>query len=84
MKNKTIKKQVVYFIFLYYLLYNSGTASTKSETDDEKKHLHLVKYDPKIFLKKLYWSGNNAGIIFYLIKNRKYTLFYCMKYFPIK
>ena len=49
-----------------------------------KKHLHLVKYDPKNNLKKLYWSGDYAGIIFYLIKSRKYTLFYCMKYFPIK
>ena len=37
MKNKTIKKQVVFFIFLYYILYNSGPASTIRETDDEKK-----------------------------------------------
>ena len=66
-----IKKQVVFFIFLYYLLYNSGPASTIRETDNEKKQLHLVKYDPKFFLKKLYWSGDNAGIIFYLIENRK-------------
>ena len=36
-----------------------------------KKHLHSVKYDTKKF-KKLYWSGDNAGIIFYLIKNQKY------------
>ena len=48
-----------------------------------KKHLHSEKYDPKNF-KKIYWSGDNAGIIFYLIINQKYTLFYCMKYFPIK
>ena len=51
MKNKTIKKQVIFFIFLYYLLYNSGPASTIRETDDEKKHLHSVKYDPKKFKK---------------------------------
>ena len=48
MKNKTIKKQVVFFIFLYYILYCSGPASTIRETDDKKKHLHLVKYDQKI------------------------------------
>ena len=28
MKNKTIKKQVVFVIFLYYILYCSGPAST--------------------------------------------------------
>ena len=78
-----IKKQVVCFIYFYYILYCSGPVSTIRETDDEKKHLHLVKYDPKN-LKHIYWSGENAGIIFYLIKNRKYTLFYCMKYFQIK
>ena len=47
MTNKTIKKQVVFFIFLYYILYCSGPASAIRETEDEKKHLHLVKYDPK-------------------------------------
>ena len=31
--------------------------------------------------KKLYWACDNAGTILYLIKNRKYTLFYCIKYF---
>ena len=51
MKNKMIKKQVVFFIFLYYLLYNSGPASTIRETDNEKKHLHLVKYDQKNYKK---------------------------------
>ena len=43
MTNKTIKKQVV-FLYFYIILY-SGPASIR-ETDDEKKHLHLVKYDP--------------------------------------
>ena len=49
MTNKTIKKQVVFFIFLYYrsILYCSGPASAIRETDDQKKHLHLVKYDPR-------------------------------------
>ena len=42
------------FYILYYILYNSGPASTIRETDDEKKHLHLVKYDPKN-LKKIIW-----------------------------
>ena len=78
-----IKKQVVFFIFLYYILYCSGPASAIRETYNEKKHLHLVKYDPKK-LKKLYWACDNAGTILYLIKNRKYTLFYCIKYFSIK
>ena len=72
-----IKKQVVFLIFLYYILYCSGPASAIRETDDKKKHLHLVKYDPK----KLYRACDNAGIILYLIKSRKYTLFYCIKYF---
>ena len=83
MTNKTIKKQVVFFIFLYYILYCSGpAASAIRETDDEKKHLHLVKCDKKI--KKLYWACDNADIILYLIEIRKYTLFYCIKYFSIK
>ena len=65
------------------MLYCSGPASAIRETDDKKKHLHLVKYDTKK-LKKLYWACDNAGIILYLIKIRKYTLFYCIKYFSIK
>ena len=72
-----------HFLFLYYILYCSGPASTLRETEDEKNHLHLVKYHPKK-LKELYWACDNAGIILYLIKNQKYTLFYCMKYFSIK
>ena len=35
------------FRFLYYILYCSGPASAIRETDNEKKHLHLVKYDRK-------------------------------------
>ena len=70
-------------IFLYYLLYNSGPASTIKEKLTTRKNLHSVKYDTKK-LKKLYWSGDNSGIIFYGIKNQKFTLFYCMKYFSIK
>ena len=46
-----------------------------------KKPLHLVKYDTKKILKKNYIG---QATMFYLIKNQKYTLFYCMKYFPIK
>ena len=43
--NKTIKKQVVFFyIFILYYTY-SGPVSIR-EADDEKKHLHLVKYEP--------------------------------------
>ena len=45
MTNKTIKKQVVFSIYLLYYTY-SGPASI-IETDDEKKHLHLVKYEQK-------------------------------------
>ena len=41
--NKMIKKQVVFFIFLLYYTY-SGLASIR-EIEDEKKHLHLVKYE---------------------------------------
>ena len=68
-----------YYIFLYYLLYiSSCQASTKYKRnyDDEKKPLHSVKYDTKNFKKIILWSGDN---MFYLIKNQKYTLFYCMK-----
>ena len=49
MTNKTIKKQLVFFIFLLYYTY-SGPASIR-ETDDEKKHLHLVKYEQNLFIK---------------------------------
>ena len=35
----------LFFIFLYYILFCSGPASIR-DTDDEKKYLHLVKYDP--------------------------------------
>ena len=37
----------LFYIFIYYILYCSGPASTIRDTDDEKKHLNLVKYDPK-------------------------------------
>ena len=68
-----------YYIFLYYLLYiSSCQASTKYKRnyDDEKKPLHSLKYDTKFLKKIILWSGDN---MFYLIKNQKYTLFYCMK-----
>ena len=55
MTNKTIKKQLVFFIFLLYYTY-SGPASIR-ETDDEKKHLHLVKYEP-IFLYNIIYRSN--------------------------
>ena len=45
-----------------------------------KKPLHSVKYDTKNFKKNYIGQAT----MFYLIKNQKYTLFYCMKYFPIK
>ena len=41
-----------------------------------KKTLHSVKYDTKNLKKKLYCG---QATMFYLIKNQKYTLFYCMK-----
>ena len=57
MTNKMIKKQAVFFIFLLYYTY-SGRASIR-ETDDKKKHLHLVKYEQKIFKIKY------IGVIYY-------------------
>ena len=47
MTNKMIKKQLVIFIFLLYYTY-SGPASIR-ETDNEKKHLHLVKYEQNFY-----------------------------------
>ena len=77
MKNKTIKKQVVFFILLYYILYNSGPASTIRETDDEKKHLHFVKYDPKklkriILVRRLCW--------YHILFNQKSKIYFVLLY----
>ena len=41
----------------------------------KKKPLHSVKYDTKNFKKNYIGQAT----MFYLIKNQKYTLFYCMK-----
>ena len=78
MKNKTIKKQVVFFIFLYYILYNSGPASTIRETDNEKKHLHLVKYDPKNNLKKIILVRRLCW--YHILFNKKSKIYFVLLY----
>ena len=56
MTNTMIKKQFVFSIFLLYYTY-SGPASIR-ETNDEKKHLHLVKYEQKNNLYNIIYRSN--------------------------
>ena len=42
--------------------------------DDEKKPLHLIKYDTKNFKKKLYWSGDNV------LFNKKSKIYFVLLY----
>ena len=54
-KDKTIKKQVIYliiyFYIIYYIFHHAKHQQYKRNYDDEKKHLHSVKYDTKNFKK---------------------------------
>ena len=69
----------LFYIYLYYLLYISGPASPIKEKtcDDEKKHLHSVKYDTKI-LKKIIFVRRQCYN--HILFNKKSKIYFVLLY----